>query len=325
MPEVSDWKVPAPLQPKPGDYGFDLDRALSAVVALGTTVPADAFTADILGTERAGNGVLIREDGLVLTIGYLVTEAQSVWMTLVDGRVVQGHVLAYDYETGFGLVQALGRVDVPPLPLGSSGAVPIGARTVVAGAGGRAGALAARVVAKQEFAGYWEYLLEEAIFTAPGHPHWGGSALIGPEGELLGIGSLQLEQARGPGRTEHLNMIVPIDLLPPILDDLLTRGRANRPARPWLGLYAAEHQDRVVVAGLATGGPAEKAGLRTGDAILAVAGEEVGDLAGLFRRVWERGSAGIDVPLRLDRDGRVLDVSLASVDRSSLLKAPSLH
>jgi S1-C subfamily serine protease len=316
MPSLSDWKVPAPLQPKPGDYGFDLDGALSSVVGLSTTIPADAFTAEILGTERAGNGVVIRDDGLVLTIGYLVTEADSVWLTLVDGGVVPGHVLAFDYETGFGLVQALGRVDVPAMPLGRSGATPIGARVVVAGAGGRQGALAARIVAKQEFAGYWEYLLEEAIFTAPGHPHWGGAALIGPEGDLLGIGSLQLEQARGPGRTEHLNMIVPIDLLEPILDDLTTRGRPNRPVRPWLGLYAAEHDDRIVIAGVATGGPADRAHLRT---------DEVDDLAAFFRRIWSLGPAGVEVPLRVHREGRTLDVTVPSTDRARLLKAPSLH
>jgi S1-C subfamily serine protease len=234
-------------------------------------------------------------------------------------------VLAYDYETGFGLVQALGPMSVPPMPLGRSGATEVGAGVVLAGAGGRQGALAARVVAKQEFAGYWEYLLDEAIFTAPGHPHWGGSALIGPDGDLIGIGSLQLEQSRGGGKSEHLNMIVPIDLLQPILDDLLTTGRSRRPPRPWLGLYAAEHDDNVVVAGVAEGGPAEKSGLRTGDVVVAVAGDEVDDLAALFRRVWSLGAAGVKVPLQLYREGRTLEVTVSSTDRASLLKTPSLH
>src|SRR3954465_2636680 len=247
MASLEDWKLPAALQPKPDDYTYDLDRALSSVVGLSSQVPADAFTAEILGTERAGNGVLIRDDGLVLTIGYLITEAEEVWLTTNTGRVVPGHVLAYDQVTGFGLVQALARLDIPVLPIGDSSRAPVGEHVVVAGAGGRARSVAARIVARQEFAGYWEYLLDEAIFTAPGHPHWGGTALIGSGGELLGIGSLQLHHATPRGGTVPLNMTVPIDLLTPILDDMTRLGRPNRPPRPWLGLYASETQNKVVV------------------------------------------------------------------------------
>src|SRR5271169_3647248 len=227
MPSVSDWKVPSAAQPKPEDYGYDLDQALNSVVGLRATVPADAFTADTLGTERAGNGVFIRGNGLVLTIGYLITEAETVWLNLNDGRSVPGHVLGYDQETGFGLVQALAKLDMPGLEIGQSAAASIGERVVVAGAGGRQRSVAARIVAKQEFAGYWEYVLDEAIFTAPAHPNWGGTAMIGAAGNLLGIGSLQVQQAREGGKAEHLNMVVPINLLKPILDDLLTLGRPN--------------------------------------------------------------------------------------------------
>src|SRR5579872_3990576 len=259
MASVSDWKVPNSAQPKPDDYSYDLDLALASIVALRATVPADAFTAETLGTERAGNGVIIRSNGLILTIGYLVTEADTIWLTLNDGRSVPGHLLGYDQETGFGLVQALAKLDMPALEVGKSAATSIGERVVVAGAGGRHRSVAARIIAKQEFAGYWEYVLDEAIFTAPAHPNWGGTAMIGPAGELLGIGSLQLEQGRERGGTGHLNMIVPIDLLTPIMDDLLRHGRPNRPPRPWLGLYAAEIDDRIVVIGLADRGPAQKA------------------------------------------------------------------
>src|SRR4051812_34904641 len=218
MPSLTEWKVPAAIQPRPEDYGFDLDAALSAVVGLHSIIPPDAFTAETLGTERAGNGVLI-ERGLVLTIGYLITEAETVWLHLGDGRVVQGHALGFDSETGFGLVQALGRIDLEPLPLGSSGATKIGDKVVVAGAGGRTRSVASQIVAKQEFAGYWEYLLDEAVFTYPAHPNWGGAGLINARGELIGIGSLQLERER-EGKAEHVNMIVPIDLLKPVLDDI---------------------------------------------------------------------------------------------------------
>src|SRR5947199_8859090 len=164
--------MPPALQPKPEDYDFDLEEALTALVGLRAIIPADAFTAETLGTERSGNGVIIR-DGVVLTIGYLITEAETIWLHLADGRPMPGHVLAYDQETGFGLVQALGRLDLPALELGKSGEAKIGDSVVFADGIGRS--VTAAIVAKQEFAGYWEYLLEEAIFISPAHPSWGGA------------------------------------------------------------------------------------------------------------------------------------------------------
>jgi len=288
-------------------------------------VPADAFTAEILGTERAGNGVLIRDDGLVLTIGYLITEAEEVWIRTNAGRVVQGHVLAYDQVTGFGLVQALGQLDIPVLPIGDSSRALVGEQVVVAGMGGRARSIAAHIVARQEFAGYWEYLLEEAIFTEPSHPDWGGTALIGSNGELLGIGSLQLQGATPSGETLPLNMIVPIDLLTPILDDVTRLGRPNRPPRLCLGVYASETENKVLIIGLAPRAPAEQAGVEAGDIVLAVAGRAVGNLASFFRRVWALGDAGVDVPLTIHRAGRMFELRISSADRNRFLKAPRLH
>jgi S1-C subfamily serine protease len=325
MSAEDDWKIPAGLQPKPGDYTFDLERALGSVLSLRATVPADAFTAETLGTERGGSAVLIDSDGIVLTIGYLITEASQVWLTTIDGRAVPGHVLGYDQGTGFGVVQALGRFDVPPMALGTSGKAALGDRVVVAAGGGRERAVAAQIVAKQEFAGYWEYVLPDAFFTAPAHPFWGGTAMIGARGELLGIGSLQLPHQLGNGRVVPLNMVVPIDALKPIFDDLLKFGRPNRPARPWLGLFASESQGQVVIMGLAGDGPARRAGLRAGDTVLAVAGEEVSDLADFFRAVWALGDAGVDVPLTIDREGDAFDVTVTSGDRNRYLRSPSLH
>src|SRR5262245_3575797 len=184
MPQPGEWKVPSSVQPKPEDYGYDLDHALASVVAVHSIIPSDAFSAETLGTERAGNGVLIREDGVVLTIGYLITEADQVWLTFSDGRVAPGHVLGYDQETGFGLVQALARVDLPVLSLGQSSTAEVGENVVVGGAGGRQHSVAARIAARQEVAGYWEYVLDEAIFTAPAPPNWGGTAVIRPRGDL---------------------------------------------------------------------------------------------------------------------------------------------
>src|SRR6201990_1061961 len=232
MPSLIEWKVPPANQPRANDYGFDLDRALASVVGLHAIIPSDAFSAETLGTERAGNGVVI-DDGLVLTIGYLITEAEAVWLHLGDGRVMEGHALGFDAVTGFGLVQALGQLEIEPMPIGSSAATKVGDRVVVGGAGGRTRSVASQIAAKQEFAGYWEYLLDEAVFTYPAHPNWGGAGMIDSSGELIGIGSLQMERERG-GKAEHVNMIVPIDLLKPVLTDLRRFGKVNRPARPWL-------------------------------------------------------------------------------------------
>jgi S1-C subfamily serine protease len=324
MSSSSDWEMPQTVQPKPENYAYNLEGALTSLVGLRAIIPADAFTADTLGTERSGNGVLIR-DGVVLTIGYLITEAETVWLHLADGRAVPGHVLAYDQETGFGLVQALARLELPALPIGQSKTVKVGDPVVVAGAGGRKHSVVARIAAKQEFAGNWEYVLDEAIFTAPAHPFWGGTAMIGPSGELLGIGSLQVQQVRESGTPEPLNMIVPIDILKPILDDLLTLGRPNHPPRPWLGLNATEVDDKVVIARVSTGGPARRANLRTGDVVLAVNDTEVSDLAGFFRKVWSLGKAGVEVPLTVYRDGRTFEARVTSGDRTRFLKGPSLH
>jgi S1-C subfamily serine protease len=323
MASLTEWKVPAAAQPRQDDYEFDLDRALSAVVGLHSIIPDDAFSADTLGTERAGNGVVIG-DGLVLTIGYLITEAETVWLHLADGRVVQADTLGIDRESGFGLVQALGRLDLEPLPLGSSAATGLNDRVVVGGVGGRTRSLAGRIAAKQEFAGYWEYLIDDAIFTHPAHPNWGGAGVISAAGELIGIGSLQLEREHG-GKSEHLNMNVPIDLLKPALDDLRKFGRVNKPARPWLGIYATEIEDRIVAVGIAPKGPAARAELRTGDVILAVKGEKVSDQAQFYRKLWALGPAGVNVPLTLYREGDTFDVVVASTDRDRMLKKPRLH
>jgi S1-C subfamily serine protease len=321
MPSISDWKISAAVQPRPEDYAYDLDRALQSVVGLRATMPRDAFTAETLGTERAGHGVLIRDSGLILTIGYLITEADQIWLHLADGRAIAGTAIGFDQATGFGLVQALGRVDLPALPLGDSSAVALGDKVVVGGAGGRKRSVAARVVGKQEFAGYWEYELDEALFTAPSHPNWGGTAMIGARGDLLGIGSLQLEASGG----NDINMIVPINLLKPILDDLLSFGNRKGPVRPWLGMYVADAEDKLVVMGLANRGPAQRAKIETGDVVVAVNGVKVEGLADLFRKIWAMGDAGVDVPLTLLRDRRTVDVTVKSGDRNAFLKTPRMH
>lgn len=324
MPQPRDWAFPEELQPDPDEVGFDLDAAMDAVVMLRAEIPEDAFTAQVLGTERAGNGVVIRDDGLLLTIGYLITEASSIWITTNRGMVVPGHPLAYDQATGFGLVQPLGRLDLPALPRGSTASCQPGDDVIVVGHGGRAHTLRAKVIGKREFAGYWEYVLDEALFTAPAHPQWGGAALIGRDGRLLAIGSLLVQEQLGQ-ETIQGNMMVPIDLIEPILDDLASIGRARRPPRPWLGMYTSEIEGRLVVAGLAANAPAERADVQVGDQVLEVAGEHVSGLADLFRKVWRLGPAGTDVPLTLMRKGSITRAQLRSADRQDFLKKPYLH
>src|SRR5438874_10306075 len=218
-----EWAFPVEMRPRAEEWRFDLEHALDSVVGLRAEIPEDAFTAQILGTLRAGSGVVIREDGLVLTIGYLITEASTIWVTTNKGTVVGGFPLAYDQTSGFGLVHPLGKLGVRPIERGSATSVRVGENVVMAGHGGAAHSLKATVFAKREFAGYWEYVLDEALFTAPAHPQWGGAALIGAEVKLLGIGSLLVQEKIDAGTIQG-NMIVPIDLLAPILEEI---GRAH--------------------------------------------------------------------------------------------------
>jgi S1-C subfamily serine protease len=252
----------------------------------------------------------------------LITEAEEVWLTKPDGNVVAGHALAFDQETGFGLVQALGPLGLPAIPLGSGRKARVGDPVLLVDGTGHS--VDAEIVARQEFAGYWEYLLDEAMFTAPAHPSWGGAALVDADGNLLGIGSLRLQMSRGD-EIEDINMIVPIDLLTPILDDLLKRGQVNKPPRPWLGVFSAESNGEVIVMSVAEDGPAEKAGLQRGDIISDVRDREVEGLADFYRRVWESGPAGTELPIRVVRDGRETWLRVKSADRNSFLRKPQMQ
>ena len=310
-------------RPDTASVGFDLDKALSSVVTLEARVPEDASTAGILGAERAGGGVVIA-DNVVLTIGYLILEADLVILTTNDGRTVPAHALGYDFATGLGLVHALEPLNLPSLALGDSRTLKPDDKVIVAGGGGRAHATRAEVVAREPFAGYWEYAIDDALFTAPSHPHWSGTALIGPDGDLLGIGSLQVEQSTGRGKSRGVNMIVPIELLEPVYDDLL-HGRPTGPARPWLGVYAQEVDGRVVVAGVADGGPADRAEVRPGDVLMAVEGRAVRDLGDAWKKIWASGPAGRRLSLTLNREGDVFDVDLRSIDRGATMKKRTLN
>lgn len=327
MPDRDSPFAPVRLgaHPRPEDVGCDLDGVLDSVVSLRSHIPDDAFTAGILGTEREGHGVVIGDDGIVLTIGYLITEAEEIWLVGTSGTAVPAHAVAYDQETGLGIVQALGRLDAPKIRIGSSAGIEVGESLIVAGEGGREAAINVQVISKREFAGSWEYVLEEAIFTAPSHPKWSGAAAIDRTGSLVGIGSLYIQQAVPGDEQIDGNMIVPIDILKPIINDLLTYGRPNKPPRPWLGMTTAEADEKLVVAGVAKGGPAKRAGIEPGDIVVGVDREPVVGLAHLFRSVWALGDAGVTVPLVINRDGRAVTIPVTSAARDDFLKKPRRH
>lgn len=298
---------------------LDIGQLLAAVVGLEAEVPDNARTADRLGTRRSGSGVVIDSDGLVVTIGYLIMEAGSITLTLADGREVPARIVAYDHTTGLGLVRALQPMEVDPLPLGDAAQLGVDDPVLVAGSGGPSAARVATVVARRPFAGSWEYLLEQAIFTAPLYARFGGAALIGPDGTLLGIGSLTVGDA-APGESRRPgNMFVPIDLLEPILGELLSQGRSGT-QHPWLGLGAGEYRGHLLIDRLSEDGPAERAGLRDDDLIVAVDGEPVADLVGFYLRVWDLGEAGVAVPLTVLRGGELLDVTVSSGNRYDWLR-----
>lgn len=326
MPDSNDWSFPEELRPRSEDLEFDFAAALDAVVELRAEIPDDAFTASVLGTERGGNGIVIGDDGLVLTIGYLITEAHTVWLTTRSGRVSQAYPLAYDQATGFGLVKAVSALGVTPIARGSASDVGRGDRVYMLSHGGRRRALRTKIADKREFAGYWEYLIDDALFTTPAHPEWSGAALLDASGRLIGVGSLLTQESTdSDGDPVQGNMSVPIDLLEPILPSLLMTGQSGQAARPWLGLYVGESEGQLIVGGISRGGPAQRAGIQTEDMIIDVAGERVNSLGDFLRAVWRLGPAGVTVPVTLARGAELRNIAIRSIDRNEMLARPQLH
>ncbi len=307
------------------EAGYD---PLKAVVGVHALVAPEARSSRNLGTERDGSGVVIDESGLILTIGYLLLEAHAIEVVAHDGKKSPASVVAYDFESGFGLVRATRPPAVKPARLGDSGALKAGDRVVaLSRAGAQPLGTPARVVARRVFAGYWEYLLENAIFTAPPHLVFGGAGLFAEDGSLVGIGSLFVNDAAEPQAFSSGNMFVPIDDLKPILADLVAQGRRLHPPRPWLGLYSAEAHGRVIVTRVSDDSPAKRAGLKPGDVIVGIDGRTVRDLADLYRRAWAQGAAGAEVPLDVMRPGgpgndepRIERVVVRSIDRTQWLR-----
>jgi serine protease Do len=300
-----------------------VEELAAAVVRIKTHINPEGRTIEGLGREREGSGVLIDSDGLVLTIGYLMVEAYAAEVVTNDGRTVPASVVGYDHESGFGLLRTLEPLKLKPMALGKSSEIKERDPVLVASFGGAAMVAPAYVVAKREFAGSWEYMLDDALFTSPPHPAWSGAALINREGKLVGIGSLIVGDAVGGGDKTPGNMFVPIDRLPPILADLIASGRIPGPGRPWLGLNAEELRGRLFVSRVTPGGPADKAGVKRGDVIVGVKGEPPKNLADFYRKVWAQGDAGVSVPLEVLQDSAVRRVEVKSINRLDHLKLKS--
>ncbi|NVO17856.1 MAG: serine protease [Rhodoplanes sp.] len=300
-----------------------LDETLAAVVKVKTFINPDGRTVSSLGREREGAGVVIDASGLIVTIGYLMVEAHAVEVTTRDGKTLPADVVGYDHETGFGLLRTVTPPGLKPMPLGHSSDLKVDDPVLVAGHGGASGVTAARVVAKREFAGSWEYLLDEAIFTAPPNPAWSGAALVTRDGKLAGIGSLIVGDAKGDGTPSPGNMFVPVDRLAPVMADLIADGRIAGPGRPWLGVAAEDMLGRLVVTRVTPDSPAARAGLRRGDVIEGVAGTTTDGLAVLYRKMWALGAAGVTVPLDVRRDGTTRRLDVQSIDRLDHLKLKS--
>jgi S1-C subfamily serine protease len=285
-------------------------------------VPQNRRSAQTLGSEREGHGIVIDDEGLVVTIGYLITEAAGVTVTDSEGRKLAARMVGYDYESGFGLVRTTVPPPVRPMSFGDSDSLLLRSEAYVAGVGGEKATLKVKVAGRREFAGYWEYLLDNAIFTVPAYPLWGGSALIGMDGSLLGVGSLLVQEALGPGAPAFPgNMYVPINRLKPVFGELVETGRLSTPPRPWLGVHTAEHMGQLVVIGISDGGPADRAGLKRGDVIQSLDGEVLDDVADFYRKLWSTGPAGAAVTLRMERDNDAFEVTVRTGDRAKYYKS----
>lgn len=293
---------------------------VDGIVKLSIKTLSQARTADTLGTEREGTGVVIAADGLIVTIGYLVLESESILVLTPDGRVFPAVVVGFDHATGFALVRATPGVAQHPLALGDSSELQEFEQVMAVTHPGVGGLTAAYVVSRRRFTGYWEYMIDDAIFTAPPRFDHSGAALLDRAGRLVGIGSLWVGDALNTGVAFPGNMFVPIDLLKPILEELVTHGRRQAPARPWLGIYSEEVENHVVVTRVLPDTPAAQAGLRRGDVILGVGGQSIGGQGEFYQRLWGCGPAGEDVVLHVLRSKTVQQIKVRSADRLAYLR-----
>ncbi|MBP6504020.1 MAG: serine protease [Rhodoferax sp.] len=305
-----------------------LTRAHAAVVGIRVTVADGASSAESLGRQRAGSGVLIDKDGLILTIGYLMLEAQEIQIVTQDMRTVPAQAVAYDQATGFGLVRSLLPLrDIEPVSLGSLTNQPSG-EPLMAVTGAQPGGTDSdlnmvQLVSKRAFSGYWEYHIDAAAFTSPPIANHSGAPLFNQQGEVIGIGSLLVPDAMGGERRLPGNMFVPVDLLKPILDEMRKTGTTAQSHRPWIGISSAEQSGRVQIIRVSKDSPAQKAGLQPGDLVLAVDGAKVTSLEALYKKLWDRTEPEGDITLTVLQGAELRQLRLQSVDRMRNMRKPA--
>ena len=274
------------------ETSIDAERLYGALVRVQTVAVPNARSNTTLGREREGTGTVIGKDGLILTIGYLIVEADDVKVTDSRGRCYPARVLAYDHATGLGLLKTTIPLNIAPVPLGNSSKLADREPVLIAGWGGIPDTALAYVVSRRQFSASWEYMLDEAIFTSPPTTGWSGAALVDRKGTIVGVGSLVVREATAEDPKLPGNMFVPIDALKPILDDMVKTGRRKGSPRPWLGLAADEVSGRLIVSRVSPEGPADTAGVKNGDIILGVGNDSVKSQADFYQKLWNASSAG---------------------------------
>ncbi len=304
-------------------YNFDIHKAIDSVVSISAYIPENSFSAELLGTDRSGHGIIIDDDGLLLTIGYVITEAESIWITPHGQDPVQGYVVGNDFESGLGLIKPVRPLNLPKMDFGTVSKLNQGDKVILADSTGISTLAESKVITIKEFAGRWEYLLDQAIYTSPVHSNWAGSALIGQDGLLYGVGCLLIQDVEAEKEISAYNMFVPTDMIQPYISEIKVFGRRKKAPRPWLGMLVQEEDDVLVVTGIFTGCPADQAGLQLGDVITHVGNAPVSHLKDLFTEIWKLGDAGVEVPLTFVRDGGEYQLAAVSSDReSSFIRGP---
>ncbi len=304
-----------------------LAKAQTAVVGVQVTAAEGARSAQTLGKQRSGSGVVIAADGLVLTIGYLILEADDIQITTADKKAVPARVVAYDLATGFGLIRPVVPLrGIAPVVLGGTTDIKTG-EALMAGTGASseddADVNMTQLVSKRAFSGYWEYHIESALFTSPPMQNHSGAPLFNQKGELLGIGSLFVMDAMGQNVRLPGNMFVPIDLLKPIMNEMLQTGSSKLSTRPWLGLTSAEQGGRVQILRVNQDGPAQAAGLQPGDVILAVDDTKVANLESFYKKIWDRATPEAEIKLTVLQGADLKTIMLKPVDRMSTMVKPA--
>ena len=298
-------------------FNFNVEKKLNSIVAINSYIPENSYSADLLGTERSGHGIVIREDGLIVTIGYVITEAESIWISTSDSDAVPGYIVGNDYESGLGLIKPMTALNLPKINCGKLKELNVDDSVLIAGHGGLGYMMESSIVAIKEFAGRWEYILDEAIYTSPAHPNWAGAALIGEDGNLYGIGCLLIQDVHESEIISGNNLFVPIETIFPYIEEISQYGARKKKPLPWLGFLLQEEEENLVITGIFTGCPADKAGLKLGDKISLVDHKPVNELATFFRAVWDLGESGIEVPLTVIREAKHLEIIVHSSDRES--------